>query len=82
MSLSLSESLKEVFQAERKLSFYDFSGLQSSLSFSEFGTQASSYQQALENLGVRPGVVVAVMGPTSQELVRACAAVWLAGASS
>ena len=81
MSLSLSESLKEVFQAERKLSFYDFSGLQSSLSFSEFGTQASSYQQALENLGVRPGVVVAVMGPTSQELVRACAAVWLAGAT-
>ena len=81
MSLSLSQSLKEVFQAERKLSFYDFSGLQTSLSFSKFGDGATSYQRALEKLGVRPGVVVAVMGPTSPELVRACCAIWLAGAT-
>lgn len=81
MTQTLKEALAASLQANRSLSFYGYSGFESSLSFSEFAQLVDSRAQALQGLGVGPGVVVAVMGPTSLELATTCAAVWMCEAT-
>lgn len=81
MSQSLSQALEIAFQSDRKLSFYGFSGLEKSLTFQEFGAEVAETQKQLQQVGIRPGMVVAVMGQTGLELTKTCAAVWLAGAT-
>ncbi|MCA9779727.1 MAG: AMP-binding protein, partial [Candidatus Eremiobacteraeota bacterium] len=74
--LSLSESLQEAWRAERRIGFYDLTGMSESFSFAEFGERVAALQEGLQALGVGPGTVVAVMGPTSSPLAALCAAVW------
>lgn len=75
----LARSLDKALRREdRSLTFYDFDGLASSETRAQFGDQVRSLTHGLKNLGVGPGVVVAVMGATGPELCRLCAAVWCA----
>lgn len=81
MTNILAQSLKAAWSADRTVTFYDFSGKQGCLTFAEFGAQVESIARRLAELGVGPGKVVALMGPTSLELAAHCAAVWSAGAT-
>lgn len=81
MTNILAQSLKSAWSADRTITFYDFSGKQAALSFVEFGAQVERIASRLTQLGVGPGKVVALMGPTSPELAAHCAAVWRAGAT-
>ena len=81
MSKSLKVALENSWRADRRISFYDFSGLTDSVTFTEFGLGVNSFAERLQALGVGPGRVVAVMGPTSLALTQACAAVWSAEAT-
>ena len=76
LAKALSESLK---REDKTLRFVGFAGLEAEYSFSEFGRQVEETAQQLKALGVGPGVVVAVLGPTSVNLCRSCAAVWMLG---
>ncbi len=81
MRLSLRDSLRQAWKAERHLKFYDLGGITETMTFGEFGEKVSELQAGLEALGVGPGTVVAVMGPTSSSLAALCAAVWQAEAT-
>lgn len=81
MSKSLKTALENSWRADRRISFYDFSGLTESVTFAEFGLGVAAIVERLQALGVGPGRVVAVMGPTSLSLTQACAAVWSAEAT-
>ena len=79
MSGILRDRLSRVWSAPKSLHFYDFSGLTESVSFAEFGLEVEKLKQNLATLGVGPGVVVAVMGPTGRQLLESCVAVWACG---
>lgn len=81
MNETLRGVLDQAWEADRRLSFFGFSGLERSLSFSEFGSEVSRIAQTMRGLGVKPGVVVAVMGATGVELTKAVAACWTVGAT-
>ena len=81
MKLSLRDSLRHAWKVDRRLRFYDLEGMTESMTFGEFGEKVSELQAGLEALGVGPGSVVAVMGPTSPSIVALCAAVWQAEAT-
>lgn len=66
---------------EKRLAFVDFDGLSHELSYAEFQAEVRLTSERLRALGVVPGVVVALLGPTSRELCRAAAAVWCSGAT-
>lgn len=81
MKLSLRDSLRQAWRADRRLRFYDLEGMTESMTFGEFGEKVAELQAGLEALGVGPGTVVAVMGPTSPSIAALCAAVWQAEAT-
>ena len=81
MKLNLRDSLRQAWKADRRLRFYDLEGLTESMTFGEFGERVAQLQAGLEALGVGPGTVVAVMGPTSASIAALCAAVWQAEAT-
>jgi acyl-CoA synthetase (AMP-forming)/AMP-acid ligase II len=80
---ALSQALHQAFEegAQRALKLYDFEGEAACLSFAELGQQVEGTAQRLAGAGVGPGVVVALMGPTSVELCRTAAALWMLGAA-
>ena len=81
MKLSLRDSLCQAWRADRRLRFYDLEGMTESMTFGEFGEKVAELQAGLEALGVGPGTVVAVMGPTSPSIAALCAAIWQAEAT-
>lgn len=64
----------------REIVFLSRSGHES-LSLGEFVEQARQTAARMQSRGVGPGSSVAILGPTSQELVQAIAGSWLAGAT-
>jgi acyl-CoA synthetase (AMP-forming)/AMP-acid ligase II len=78
----LGQALAEAFgKADRRLRLYDFDGPVDTLSFPDFGASVTATSQRLAEIGVGPGTVVALLGPTSVELCRTAAAVWTVGAT-
>lgn len=80
---NLAKALSQAWKAgaDKRLAFVDFDGRSESLSYAEFSAQAEALAGRLKSLGVAGGTVVALLGPTSLELCRAAAAVWLSGAT-
>src|ERR671918_1931775 len=56
-------------------------GAEEIVGWGELHEQAKAYAAALQSHGVRPGDHVALLSPTTRELVTAIQATWLAGAS-
>ena len=81
--LPLAEALEQAFRdgADRVLKFYEFEGETAGYTFAEFALQVQESAGQLQALGVKPGVVVALLGPTSPELCRVAVAVWSLGAT-
>lgn len=64
-----------------QLTFYGFEGAEERVDYGEFADQVEALAQRLHEGGVHPGVVVALLGPTSLELCRSIAALWCLGAT-
>lgn len=78
----LAAALKESLSGcSRRLGFYGFDGPSGGCSYDELLRGARATSARLKALGVGPGSVVALLGPTSLELCRAALAVWLRGAT-
>ncbi len=73
--------LQSLSGCSRRLGFYGFEGPSEGCSYDELLRQAQATANRLAELGVGPGIVVALLGPTSLELCRAALAVWLRGAT-
>ncbi len=79
---SLAEALRGALAGSScPLKFYDFDGPGPSVSYSDFLEAVEATGTRLRELGVGPGMVVALMGPTCLELCRTAAAVWSVGAT-
>lgn len=79
--LPLASALRQAWSLgrEKTLAFVDFDGQAVELSYQDFQAQVEATATRLQSLGAGPGVVVALLGPTSLELCRAAAAVWCVG---
>lgn len=81
-SQTLGQAISQALaSSDCRLAFYDFDGPGPSLAYRDFQLSIAATAQRLSELGVGPGHVVALLGPTSLELCRTAAAVWVVGAT-
>jgi fatty-acyl-CoA synthase len=78
--LSLVERIERAAARATSITFV-VDGAEDSVSWGELHEQAKGYATALQEQGVRPGDHVALLSPTTRQLVTAIQGTWLAGAT-
>lgn len=82
ISTPLGQALSQALSSSQaRLTFYDFDGPGPGLDYPSLERAIATTAQRLREMGVGPGHVVALLGPTSLDLCRTAAAVWTAGAT-